>query len=223
MVGYYLQNQAPFQIHYLLNIQCICSTDLQSTWLTALWHKTITNQLHGEEAFLRNSSPVRQKISRILRNPKVHYRVHTSPAICPIVSQTNPVRVPLSYSLKRRILTLSSHLCLGLPSRFFSPFSNQNPACTSCTPPHTCHMPRPSHPPLFNQPNNIWWAVQIMTLVNTQSSPVSCYFLHFRAKLLSTLFTRTLGLCSYLNLKDHNKTVRIHTMNTASRHGLIIT
>jgi hypothetical protein len=38
--------------------------------------------------------------------------------------------------------------------------------------PHTCHMPRPSHPYRFDRPNSIWYAVQIIT----QFSPVSWHF-----------------------------------------------
>jgi len=41
----------------------------------------------------------------------------------------------------------------------------------------------PSHPPWLNHPNNIiWWSVQVMKFLVTQSSSASCYFLPLRSK-----------------------------------------
>jgi len=38
-----------------------------------------------------NSHLANQEIPRHLRNPKVHYHVHTSSPLVPILSQTHPV------------------------------------------------------------------------------------------------------------------------------------
>jgi hypothetical protein len=49
-------------------------------------------------------------------------------------------------------------------------------------PSYVCYTLRPSHPPWFHLPNNIWWSEQLMKLLIMQSSPVSCHFLPLRSK-----------------------------------------
>jgi hypothetical protein len=69
----------------------------------------------------------------------------------------------------------SSKRCLPFRS------SNQNFAHISHFS-HVCQVTRPSHPPCFHHPNNIWWSVQVMKFLIMQSSPAFCHFLPLRPK-----------------------------------------
>jgi hypothetical protein len=60
--------------------------------------------------------PVNQ-FAHLICNPKVYYCLHQSPPLFPILNHTNSVNTPHSYLTS--ILTLSSHLQLGLTSDIF--------------------------------------------------------------------------------------------------------
>jgi hypothetical protein len=66
----------------------------------------------------------------------------------------------------RFILILSPHQRLGLPSRLLLLvlFSIKYILCTSHLS-HACYMPRPSHPPWLDQPNKIWWSLDVVKLL----------------------------------------------------------
>ena len=59
-----------------------------------------------------------QKIPRISRNPKAHYRTHIRPPPVSILGLPNPVHIPTSHLLQIH-LKLSTHLRLGLPIGLF--------------------------------------------------------------------------------------------------------
>jgi hypothetical protein len=102
-----------------------------------------------------------QEISRILRNPNVHYRFHNSLPSVPILSHIDPVHAHTSHFLQ-------NHLNITLPSMpgsskwslsFRSPLLNP----VYATPlPHACYMPHPSHSSPFYHPNTIGLEVQII-------------------------------------------------------------
>jgi hypothetical protein len=49
-----------------------------------------------------------QKIPRLLRNPKVYYRVHNSLPLDPILSQLNPIYAPTLYFFKTHVNAIYS-------------------------------------------------------------------------------------------------------------------
>jgi hypothetical protein len=58
-----------------------------------------------------------QEFPAILRNPKVHHRVHKSPPLDWSLSWASPIRSIPSHPISlRSVLILSTHLRLGLPS-----------------------------------------------------------------------------------------------------------
>ena len=84
-----------------------------------------------------------QEITRISRNPNVHYRTHKRPPVS-ILGQPNPVHIPTSHLLEIRpnIIHLSTSRCpqWSLSAPVSPPRSYTPPLLT-----HTRHMPSPSH------------------------------------------------------------------------------
>ena len=103
------------------------------------------------------------------------------PATCTYLSQINPVHAPPFHFLE-------IHLNINIPSTPGSPkwslylrFPHQNSAC-NYTLPNTCYMLRLSHSSQFDHPNDIWWGVQIIKLLNMLFSLLSCCFVPPRPK-----------------------------------------
>ena len=78
-------------------------------------HYILTYSMVQSPSWEANLFAGSQEISRISRNPKVHYRTHKRPQSVSILGQPNPVHIHTSHLLES-ILILSTHLHLGLPS-----------------------------------------------------------------------------------------------------------
>ena len=145
-----------------------------------------------------------QEISRISRNPKVHYRTHKRPPPVPILGQPNRVHIPTSHLLEIHPNIIhpstprSPHWSLSLR------FPHQDPI----RPPlltHTRHMPCPSHSSRFYHPHNIGWGVQITVSSGLECNcnwgkkgRVLCYSWGFR-RCIETLVM--VILCNVINVR----------------------
>jgi hypothetical protein len=74
----------------------------------------LPTSMEHSHSWAANRSSASQEIHLTLQHPKIHYLTHNSPPPPdPILSQINPVHAPTHFL---KILLLSSHLLLGLPS-----------------------------------------------------------------------------------------------------------
>jgi hypothetical protein len=124
--------------------------------------------------WLANSSLVSKEIPCILWKPKVHDHLHKSMPLVPI--QTNPVHALPSHFFKKPFNNTLPSVTRFLKCGLFP--SGSPPVTHAHIPPllHVCHIPRPTHPPCFEHPNNIWQGVCIIKLIIMQFSSISCYF-----------------------------------------------
>jgi len=136
-------------------------------------------------------------MTRILWNPKVHYRSHNCPPPVPILGQLDPAHTPPHPTSWSSILILSSHLRLGLLSGLFpSGFPTitlytplLSPVCATCS----------AHPILPD------FITRIFGEEYRSLSSQLCSFLQSLLGpniLLSTLFSNTFNLPSSLNVSD---------------------
>jgi hypothetical protein len=105
-------------------------------------------------------------------NPKVHYRVLQCPTVDTILSQLNPVRIPMNCFVRfPSILILPPHLRAGLPCHLF-PADFPTKIFVLLIPPCALHA----------QPISsfIWWKMQIM-----EHLPHCAIFFSFCCYLLS--------------------------------------
>jgi hypothetical protein len=129
-----------------------------------------------------------QEFPNILWNPKLHYwSLSWSRSI-----QSIPPH-PIS---PRSILTLSSHLRLGLPSGLL-PSGFPTKVLYAFIFPHSCYMPHLSHPLWLGEQYKLWSS----SLCSFLQPPITSFPFGLNI-LISTLFSNNLSLCSSLNVRD---------------------
>jgi hypothetical protein len=142
-----------------------------------------------------DSLSVAQEFSNILWNPKVHYRVHKSHPLYPILNETNPVHTIPSYLSKFYVYTIN-HLRLGLPCGLFPSTFPIKILYVFVFGLHACYIPYPFHSPWLDHSNYIWRRVQVVKLLSMQFSPTYRHFI----SLLVNIFQNGLLLYVFIYL-----------------------
>jgi hypothetical protein len=126
---------------------------------------------------------------------EVSLKCSKSPSLDPVPSQSTPSH---SISLTSVLILFFHPRQCVLTGPFPSGFSTDILSISHFT--YACCVPCHSYSSLSDWPRNIQCTLQIIKLIIMQFSPVSCHFIPLRSKYsLSTLFSNTLNLCSYLN------------------------
>jgi hypothetical protein len=120
-----------------------------------------------------------QEFLDVLWSPQVHYCVHKSPPLVPILSQMNPMQNTSSYFSE-------IHLHIILPSMSRSSQLSRS----LCFPTKTlyallqyfCYIPCPSNPPCLRDFFYTWWRMQVTKLLSIQLTPALHYFIPLPSK-----------------------------------------
>ena len=183
-----------------------------SVFSTVRLQSILTHSMVQSPSWEANWFAASQEITRISRNPKVHYRTHKRPPSVCILGRPNPVHIPTSHFLEIR----SNIIRPSMPkSPQWSP-SLRFPHQDLVHPPlltHTHHMPSPSHSSRF----------VTRTILGEEYKSFSsslCNLLHFPVTssllgpniLLNTLFSNTL---SFLSSRSVNDQFHTHTKQQA--------
>ena len=120
---------------YLLSNTTIRWTDIY-IYIYLLTHSTVKSPSWAADWLAAS-----QKIPRISRNPKVHYRTHKGPQPVPILGQSNPVLMPASHLLEIHPNIIHPSTPRSPRWSLSLPFPHQDPTHTPLLT-HTRHMPR---------------------------------------------------------------------------------
>lgn len=102
----------------------------------------------------------------------IHYRLHNSPTIVPLLNQIRQVVTPSNF-LKILCNIINPSTPAALKCNLSLRFSNQNPVCTSSLF-HMYYISPAFRTFLFDDPNIMWLRVQIVKSLMC-SHPVFCY------------------------------------------------
>jgi hypothetical protein len=140
--------------------------------------------------------------------------VHNRAAVVAALSWDITIQSTPSHPISlTSILILSTHLRFVFPVVSFFWLSHQYHICIPLLP-NSCYMSCLSNPSWLHHSNYTWRTLQIMKLLIMQSSPTSCHFIVLWFKyLLNTLFSDTLSLCSFLNVRPIFTPVQSHRQN----------
>jgi hypothetical protein len=138
----------------------------------------VTNFMELSPSREADSCSAAQELPSILWNPKVHYLVHKSLPLLPILSHINSVHTIASY-LSKIQFNIFHPVLVFLAGSFFR-LPNQYPICIPLL--HSRYMTCLYHPPWLDHSNYTWQRVQVMKLLIMQFSPTSCHFIPLRSK-----------------------------------------
>jgi hypothetical protein len=126
------------------------------------------------------SCTVTQEFPNIFWNPKVHYRVHKSSSLAPILSQINPVHPPNPISI-RSILILFAHPHPGLPSDLF-PSGFPTSIIYASPSLNSCNMHFPTHLPWLDYSNYTSGQYKLWTSPLCSFLPIFRHLILLRSK-----------------------------------------